>query len=31
MSADDQTALSQALDVFVDLADELEQRGLLQP
>ena len=31
MSADDQTALSQALETFVDLADEQEQRGLLQP
>jgi len=30
MSADDQTALSQALDVFVDLADEQAERGLLQ-
>ncbi len=30
MSADDQTALSQALDVFVNLADEQAERGLLQ-
>lgn len=30
MSADDQTALSQALDVFANLADEQAERGLLQ-
>ena len=30
MSADDQTALSQALDVFVNLADEQAERVLLQ-
>jgi DNA-binding MarR family transcriptional regulator len=30
MSADDQMALSQALDVFVNLADEQAERGLLQ-